>query len=251
MSLQIPDDMQVREAVRHFWVSRRQALSRQIESGRSDQGERGGVTAGKNMAGFVRLIQNLVQSNGLSDADVFTAGRMLNLPGYFRAAKCWDVLIVREGRLIGAIEMKSHVGPSFSNNFNNRAEEAIGMGHDFRVALREGALGEQLPPFIGWVMLVEDAAASRSPVGEPAGTFPVFPEFRGASYVRRYELLCRRLVREQLYSSAALLASPRAAEADGCFHTESEDTSFGSFLAALAAHVAMEATRRPAAGTAR
>jgi len=40
------------------------------------------------------------------------------------------MLVINEGRLIAALEFKSHVGPSFGNNFNNRAEEAIGTAHD-------------------------------------------------------------------------------------------------------------------------
>ena len=38
---------------------------------------------------------------------------------------------MNEGRLVAAIEFKSQVGPSFGNNANNRAEEAIGTAHDF------------------------------------------------------------------------------------------------------------------------
>ncbi len=39
--------------------------------------------------------------------------------------------------------------------------------------------------------------------------FSVFPDFKGASYARRYELLCERLVRERLYNAAALLLTPQ------------------------------------------
>lgn len=68
------------------------------------------------------------------------------------------------GRLIAALEFKSHVGPLFSNNFNNRAEEAIGTSHDFWTAYRDGAFGRQARPFVGWLMVVEDAEKSRAPV---------------------------------------------------------------------------------------
>ena len=44
---------------------------------------------------------------------------MLTLPGYFRPTKLWDLLVTYKGQLIAAIELKSHVGPSFGNNFNN------------------------------------------------------------------------------------------------------------------------------------
>jgi hypothetical protein len=35
-------------------------------------------------------------------------------------------VVVHQRNLIAAIELKSQVGPSFSNNFNNRIEEALG-----------------------------------------------------------------------------------------------------------------------------
>ncbi len=37
--------------------------------------------------------------------------------------------------------------------------------------------------------------------------FPVFDEFRDASYRRRYEVLLRKLVRERHYEAAAFLIS--------------------------------------------
>ena len=45
-------------------------------------------------------------------------------------------------------------------------------------------------------MLVEDAPASRSPVRDSSPHFPVFKEFQGASYLRRYDVLCQRLMQE-------------------------------------------------------
>ena len=47
--------------------------------------------------------------------------------------------------------------------------------------------GEQANrPFIGWLMLVEDAAGSRSPVTERSPHFPVRPEFQNASYLSAF-----------------------------------------------------------------
>ena len=54
-------------------------------------------------------------------------------------------------------------------------------------------------------MLVEDTEKSRVPVKNVSPNFDVFPEFEGASYVDRYDILCRKLVQEQLYSSAAVV----------------------------------------------
>jgi hypothetical protein len=131
-------ETKAREAVQAFWGNREQARRKQIESGRVDAGERGAVTAGKNMDGFIALVIALVRANGLADAEIYRSRALLTLPGYFRPTKLWDLLVFHKGRLVAALECKSQVGPSFGNNFNNRAEEAIGTAHDFQGAYREG-----------------------------------------------------------------------------------------------------------------
>lgn len=244
MALDLVDyEQKAREAVKAFWGNRDAARQRQIENGNVDQGERATVTAGKNMDDFVELIIDLVRANGLEQAEVHQNKGVLTLPGYFRPTKLWDLLITHKGQLIAAIELKSQVGPSFGNNFNNRTEEAIGTAHDFWTAYREGAFGKQPRPFVGWLMLVEDAEESRSPVANAAPHFPVFPEFKGASYLKRYDILCQKLVQEQLYTTAALMASPRTAAQTGQFAQMSEMTNLKTFVSTLAGHVAAVAAR--------
>lgn len=232
-----------KEAVMAFWGNRDKARQKQIESGKIDQGERAGVTAGKNMDGFIALVIDIVKANGLSHAAIHQERRLVTLPGYFRPTKLWDLLIINDGRLIAAIELKSQVGPSFGNNFNNRTEEAIGTAHDLWTAYREGAFGKQPRPFVGWMMLVEDTEASRRPVKDSSPHFPIFPEFQNASYLKRYDVLCQRLVQEQLYTTACIMASPRDATSTGAYSDLSEMTSFKTFVTALAGHVATEASR--------
>jgi len=230
-------------AVRLFWASREQARQKQIESGRADQGERAGVTAGKNMDGFITLVTHVVRANGLADASIHLKRRVLTLPGYFRPTKLWDVLVINHGRLIAALEFKSQVGPSFGNNFNNRAEEAIGTAHDLWTAYREGAFGEQPRPFVGWLILVEDAEGSRETVRNESPHFPVFKEFADTSYAARYNILCRKLMQEQLYSAAAVLTSPRSASITGDYSELSELTGLRTFISELAGHTAAECVR--------
>lgn len=167
---------------------------------------------------------------------------MLTLPGFFRPTKLWDILVLQRGELIAAIELKSQVG-SFGNNFNNRTEEAIGTAHDLWTAYREGALGNQPRPFVGWLMMVEDSTASRKAVRDASPHFPVFTEFQGASYLGRYDLLCQKLVKEGLYTSACLLASPRDAVTSGEFSELSHMTSLKTFVTSLAGHIASESAR--------
>ncbi len=236
-------ERKARKAVRAFWGNREAARQKQIEAGKTDQGERAGVTAGKNMNGFMALILDIIRANGLAHADVHQSRAVLTLPGFFRPTKLWDLLIIHKGVLIAAIELKSHIGPSFGNNLNNRAEEAVGTAHDLWTAYREGAFGKQPRPFVGWLMLVEDATTSRYPVRVDSPHFPVFAEFKDASYLQRYDLLCQKLMQEQLYTTAAVIASAREAAASGKFSSMSSMTSFKTFVTSLAGHIASESAR--------
>lgn len=236
-------EQQAREAVQAFWGNREMARQKQIEAGNVDAGERAGVTAGKNMDGFVALIIDLVKANGLDEATIHRDRALVTLPGYFRPTKLWDLLVINEGRLIAALEFKSQVGPSFGNNFNNRTEEAIGTAHCLWTAYREGAFGKHPRPFLGWLMLLEDAPESRKPVTDRSPHFPIFPEFAGASYQKRYNILCQRLMQEQLYSTASIITSPRSASADGSYAELDEMTGLKTFVTSFAGHIAAEAAR--------
>lgn len=244
MSINLSEyDKLAKKAIRAFWENRKQAQQIQTASGKSDQGERSSVTLGKNMDGFLRLITSVVESNGLKSAEIHLERRALTLPGYFRPTKLWDVLIVNQGRLVAVIELKSHVGPSFGNNCNNRAEEAIGSAHDLWTAYRERAFGKQPKPFLGWIMLVEDCEKSRSGVKCQEPHFPVFSEFKDASYADRYDLLCQKLVQEGLYTAATTILSPRTAKTTGVYSELSELTGLKNFIITLAGHVAAESAR--------
>jgi hypothetical protein len=193
------------------------------------------------MDGFLALILGIIRANELSHAEIHQNRAMLTLPGYFRPTKLWDLLMLYKGELIAAIELKSQVGPSFGNYFNNRTEETIGTAHDLWTAYREEAFGKQPRPFVGWLMMVEDAPGLRKPVRDVTSHFPVFEEFKGASYLKRYDLLCQRLVQEQLYTTAAVLSVARSALDTGDFTELSSMTSLRTFVSALAGHIAAEA----------
>ena len=117
MALNLQDyEKKAAEAVKAFWTNRNASHEKQLASGKVDAGTRGAVTSGKNMDGFVSLLIDLIKANGLKDANVIRDGRLpLTLPGYFRPTKMWDMLVIREDRLIAAVELKSQVG-SFGNN---------------------------------------------------------------------------------------------------------------------------------------
>jgi len=87
------------------------------------------------------------------------------------------------------------------------------------------------------------APESRKPVRDVSPHFPVFKAFAGASYLTRYDLLCQRLVQEQLYTTATLMTSERSAVTTGDFTELSSMTGLRAFITALAGHIAAEAAR--------
>jgi hypothetical protein len=121
------------------------------------------------------------------------------------------------------------------NNFNNRAEEAIGSATDIWTAYREGRFGSSPEPFLGYFFLLEDCQAVHKPVKNSEPYFKVDPEFKGASYSKRYELLCRRLVLERLYRVACLTLATN--ERATKITQPADDLSFQRFVAALRGHV--------------
>ena len=196
------------------------------------------------MDGFLNLARALVTANGLPESSICTQQRVLTLPGFFRSTKLWDMLVMYCGELVAALEFKSQVGPSFGNNLNNRSEEAIGSAVDLWTAYREGAFGKDVPrPYVGWIMLLEDCEASKSPVSNNESHFPVDREFVDASYSKRYEILCRRLVQERLCTSATFLMSPRDAIRDGRYCHVGNLTSLRNFATEFAGHIAAAAAR--------
>ena len=175
-------------AIRYFWRTRAgQGAAQGKLTGHRDQGARSEVTGGKQLDGLVSVVTELLVEAGVPDLSVHRKRSTSILPGFFRPTKQWDLLVAVKGHLLATIEFKSQVG-SFGNNFNNRTEEAIGSAADLWTAFREGAFKNSPRPWLGYFILLEKAPGSTSPVAVDEPHFPVFSEFRGASYAKRYEL---------------------------------------------------------------
>ncbi len=229
-------DCRVSGAVRQFWTTRKRQQEKQQQSGKTDQGSRGAVTGGGQLDGFITLVSELLVAQGIPETFIYRkANSDVFLPGYFRPTKQWDLLVVANGTLVASIEFKSHVGPSFGNNFNNRTEEALGSATDLWTAYREGAFRDSPRPWLGYFMLLETAPGSTSPVAVREPHFPVFPEFRNASYVDRYRIFCQKLLRERLYDAACLLLTDRDSGIVGRYDEPTEQLSFRRFAASLVA----------------
>lgn len=182
------------------------------------------------MGALETLAVDILTDAGLDQLHIHTR-TALELPGYFRPEKKWDLLVVSDGQLVTAIEFKSQVGPSFGNNFNNRVEEAIGSATDIWTAYREGRLGDGPRPFLGYFFLLEDCPPVRRKVKNAEPYFTVDPAFRDASYSKRYEILCRRLVLERLYDAACLTLATNTPNSE--ISHPSDDLTFSRFAAEL------------------
>lgn len=234
-------ERRIAAAVRHFWRTRtRQRKQQGTRTGKRDSGNRTAATGGKQLDGFTELIADLLVERGLPESVIFRSGREdLTLPGFFRPTKQWDLIVVAGDSLLAAVEFKSLCGPSFGNNYNNRVEEAIGNSTDLWTAYREGAFQTSPRPFLGYLMLLEEAEASTRPVAVHEKHFQVFADYREASYANRCEESVRRLMRERCYDAACLLLSskPTGARARAGYSEPARDLAFKHFAKLLCNHV--------------
>jgi hypothetical protein len=266
----LPDRLQ--QAVKHFWIVRSTQQKKQGGGEEKDRGERSAVTGGKHVDGFIRLVRSLLLEAGLTNTHVFCKPREEGappppkrkkgkkrdeafgvqptrtvLPGWFRAEKDWDFVVIVNGLLVAGIEFKSHVG-SFGNNCNNRAEEALGNATDLLAAFREGAFQPSVRPWLGYLMLLEEAEKSTRPVRVVEPHFKVFEEFRNASYADRYNILLKKLVRERLYDGACFLMSKKEdGLAAGTYTEPNPELNFRNFMASLLGHALGIAALQPPA----
>lgn len=85
-----------------------QAARQGLTSGQRDTGNRSSVTGGKQMDGFVQLTEKLLVQAGIPKASIYCS-RKRQLPGYFRAEKDWDLVVVHKNALVAAVEFKSQI----------------------------------------------------------------------------------------------------------------------------------------------
>jgi hypothetical protein len=232
-----PDVLERRflEAVASFWEARAKNRAKQKERGTLDRGNRAEVTGGTQLGALELLIADLLVEAGLSKLDVRTRTR-LEIPGYFRSEKKWDLLVVTKdggiNRLVLAIELKSMAG-STGKNLNNRAEEIIGNAVDLWTAYRENRFGYAIPrPFVGYLVLVEDLREVNRPIRSSQPYFPVDPIFHRKTYAERWNILCQRLMSENLYTATCCEMITRAPS----HRILDPQTSFQAFAAAIEGH---------------
>jgi len=237
-------EARLRAAIRRFWMTRGSQSEKQGRgAGDRDRGDRRAVTGGKHLDGFRQLVATLLEEAGLQRATFYWRMKT-ELPGWFRAERNWDLLVVADGKLVSIVEFKSQVG-SFGNNFNNRTEEALGSATDLWAAYEEGAFRPSDRPWLGYFMLLEDAPGSTTPVRVKEPHFPVFPEFRQASYAERYNQLLTKLIRARLYDAGCFLLSSREGGRKGQYREPNPELSFRNFVTSLLARAIAVARTQP------
>lgn len=236
-------ERKAQEATMAFWGHSEQVRGKQAKVGKADRRQGSRVCESERMEGFAQLAVDIIKRNGPKNIEVYRKGLEATLPGYFRPAKRWDIVVRNEGRLVAAIDFKAQTGPSFRNKFMKAAEEAEGTAHEFLRAYREGAFGDHAKPYLACFLMVEDAPGSRMAVREESSHFPVASGIQGSCYLDRYKILGKKLVQERLYHAATIIYSSRDAMATGRYQDHSEITSLESFVVSLAAYAAAESAR--------
>lgn len=220
-------------AIEAFWTGRDLQTQKQIDSGRVDAGTRGSVTGGQHMTPLQDVIAAQFEPLVAMGATIRRSG-IIPLPGFYRRAKNWDIVVQYNDVLVAAIECKSQVG-SFGNNFNNRTEEAIGNAVDLWRAYEAGLIGS-VRPWLGFAFVIEDATGSTTAVRDQG--VPLYrtdPVFDFSSYTTRYRVLFERLVRERLYDAACLISTRKG---EGISSEPALDVSTQNLTAAIAGRVA-------------
>ena len=163
------------DAVAAYWGAKREQNELSVIKNRVGAGTAGSVRGGKHFDAIAALLAKFFLEAGYPpDAIRITVQHRLELPGYYRPQKMWDVVVAHENTLVAAFELKALGGPSYGNNYNNRVEEALGSAVD----LRRAALADLFPgekPWLGYFFVMEDGQGSRSPSGSRMVPSPSSP----------------------------------------------------------------------------
>jgi hypothetical protein len=200
-------------AVAAYWATKstQQAAAEALRS--TAEGNAKAVRGGGQFNPIANLLARFFTDAGYPTESIAASGQQTVLPAYFRPNKAWDLVVIHEEALVAAIELKALSGgpngSSYSKNYNNRVEEAIGNAQDLAHAHRIGLAGAERP-WLGYFFLLEDSPEARKP-REPRtnSIFPTAPEWPVLSFRERFSLTARRLVEEKIYDAVCYIsASP-------------------------------------------
>ncbi|MFD7085585.1 PaeR7I family type II restriction endonuclease [Streptomyces sp. NPDC002181] len=195
------------DAIAQYWGTKALQKEKSAIKDAVGAGTAGSVRGGKHFDAITVLLSKFFLDAGYPPESIrVTRKQGLALPGYYRPQKQWDLVVVHDDVLVAAFEMKGLSGPSYSNNYNNRVEEALGSAVD----LRRAVLADLYPrekPWLGYFFIMEDGEGSRSPVATAKGALPPDSSWLDTSYQDRFGIFCERLIAEQLYDAACYVTS--------------------------------------------
>lgn len=226
------------EAIQSVFGLQLIAASKQKIRGATDVGKRAGVTAGQHFKPLETLIKQACIEAGVKKELIYT-DKGLELPGWYRPNKKWDILVF-DGKesnksLVSAIELKSMNG-SFGNNFNNRAEEALGSATDVLASLKHNLYSSFERPLFGYVLVIKSDEDSTKKVKNPAEPhFKVCSDFYGTSYIERFTILCKKMLAEKLYDAIWLVT----VNDNGEVSEPVPELSYKCFLHKLKSHITL------------
>lgn len=200
-------DEQIQAVVNAFWTTRATQTANLADGGLAG----GGARAAGHMKDITNLVGSLFVQAGLPEDSIVLEPF---LPGYYRVRKKWDMAVIYKGALVGALEFKSQVG-SVGKNINNRFEEALGTASDTWAAQRLNESYGDIPPWLGYVFVLQESAETEVIGRDVKALFPTDPVFAGKSYNQRYQEMIRRFIGDNIYQAGWFLTTQ--IEADGTF----------------------------------
>ncbi len=180
-------------AVSAFWNTRADQIAALADGGAAG----GAARAGGHMDGICDLVKSIFVQAGVPAEAVVTERY---LPGYYRPRKRWDMAISYGDALVAALEFKSQVG-SVGKNINNRFEEALGTATDTWTAQKKYAPFGDVPPWLGYVFILQEDSETEKPNRSVQALFPVDEEFYGMSYNQRYQKMLSRFLSDNVYQA--------------------------------------------------
>ena len=229
-----PNRADLELAILDYWKAKGAQLEAALASKSSAEGTSKAVRGGGHFNPIVNLLSEFFLEAGYPLSSMKAGRDDTVLPGHYRPSKAWDLVVVHEGVLVAAIELKALGGPSFGNNYNNRVEEALGNAVDLAQGNREALVGDE-PPWLGYFFIMEDLDGSRRSIPRPKeGSFPSDPEWLGRSYQDRFSLTGRRLLNDGLYDAICYVTSSADNPGPG---EPSRQLDWAHFSAAIAARL--------------
>lgn len=161
-----------------------------------------GVRSGCHFASLTTRMAEDMAAVGYDPDGIHIDGLNTTLPGWFRPAKKWSIAAYEHSALIAGVKIRC-VSRDFGMSTDALAEEALGSASDVDYATHNHLLEpNDLPPNFGYVLLIRKTDES-SKVSKVAARsrYAFDSEFDETSYIDRFTVLGKRLLRERIYQA--------------------------------------------------